>query len=68
MNTVIVRSIAIPPRAKMAKAGISLVKGEGLWWVTPTSKPDLRIGNGFRTKAEAQKEALASLRVAEDSR
>lgn len=67
-GAVVVRSIPLPPREKLSRAGISLVKDEGRWWVTPTNKPDLRIGNGFRTKAEAQKEALASVRVAENSK
>lgn len=68
MSTVVVKAIAIPPRAKLAKAGISLVKAASLWWITPVGKPDFRVGDGFKTKAEAQKEALACLRVAEDSK
>lgn len=63
MRNAVITSIALPPHAKIARAGLSLVKSDGRWWVVPAANPSFREGDGFKTKAEAQKKALAIVRL-----
>lgn len=63
MSNAVVAEIRMPPRARIARAGLSLVKTDGLWWVVPSHNPGNRMGDGFRLKSEAQKAALGVIAV-----
>jgi len=63
MSNAVIAEIRMPPKAKIARAGLALVKTDGLWWVVPAHNPSNRMGDGFHLKSEAQKAALGVIKV-----
>lgn len=67
MSNAVVAEIRMSPKARIARAGLSLVKVDGLWWVVPSANPSNRMGDGFHLKSEAQKAALGVIRLAREA-
>jgi len=63
----VINTFSIPAREKIRRAGLSLIKNDGRWFVVPSENTEGFVGDGFKTKAEAQKEALGVIRLMERS-
>lgn len=63
MSNAVVAEIRIPPKVRITRAGLSLVKTDGLWWVVPSANPSNRMGDGFHLKSDAQKAALGVIQI-----
>lgn len=59
----VINTIRLPASEKIRRAGLGLIKSGGFWFVVPSDKPGSMVGNGFKTKAEATKEALGVIRI-----
>lgn len=59
----IVNTIRLPASEKIRRAGLSIIKSGGLWFIVPKDKPESMVGSGFKTKSEATQEALGVIRL-----